>query len=170
MTPQAKRAAFISFTSLFLSFICGVLVILSYVTAIFVETGSTLSAKASSFLISFTQLAANVIFLNIVDRFDRRVSHLIKTIYKIKLNMIISFQTLFLWSSVLTGLAYFVFGVHCMLWTNIDSLKWMPPLCFSAIIFIGCLGILPIPFIITTEIFPQKVCKITYFQMIAEKC
>lgn len=74
VTPHARRSAFISFTSLFLSFMGGIFIITGYVTSIFTETGSMLSAKASSLLVSFTMLAANIIFLNIVDRFNRRVN------------------------------------------------------------------------------------------------
>lgn len=73
MTRKAKRAMLISFMSLFLSFIGGVPVIFGYVTAIFNRTGSSMSEKDSSLLISFVLLSANIVVLNIVDRFNRRV-------------------------------------------------------------------------------------------------
>lgn len=73
-TPHAKRAFFIACTSLFLSFCSGTLVIVSYVTDIFNRTGSSLSEKDSSILISITQIVANLVLLNIVERFNRRVS------------------------------------------------------------------------------------------------
>lgn len=41
---------------------------------------------------------------------------------------------------------------------NAQDLGWIPPLCVSAITFFGCMGTLPIPYIIMTEIFPKKVC------------
>lgn len=55
-------------------YICGALVINSYVTAIFAETGSRLSEKITSLLIPFVQLTANVIFANIVERFNWKVN------------------------------------------------------------------------------------------------
>lgn len=73
VTHEAKCAMFISFTSLFLSFIGGVVIIFVYVTAIFNATGSSISDKDSSLLIALVQLSANIVVLNIVDRFNRRV-------------------------------------------------------------------------------------------------
>lgn len=73
VTPQAKRAIFISFMALTLNFASGTVVILSYVTEIFTKSGSSLSTKNSSLLVSITQITANVIFLLIVERINRRV-------------------------------------------------------------------------------------------------
>lgn len=73
VTPKAKRSIFVVFVSLTISFLSCATVILSYITTIFEQTGSPLSSKYSSFLISVVQLFANVIFLNIVERFNRMV-------------------------------------------------------------------------------------------------
>lgn len=74
VTPQAKKAFFIAFTSLTLSFLSGTITIVSYVTDIFIKTGSSFSAKNSSLLVSITQITANLVLLNIVERINRRVS------------------------------------------------------------------------------------------------
>lgn len=63
----------IAFISLVLSFLSGNITISSFVTAIFAETGSTLSEANSSILIVAVQIFANLLVLNIVDRIDRRV-------------------------------------------------------------------------------------------------
>lgn len=73
VTPQAKKAFFIAFTSLTLSFLSGTITIVSYVTDIFIKTGSSFSAKNSSLLVSITQITANLVLLNIVERINRRV-------------------------------------------------------------------------------------------------
>lgn len=73
VTPQAKRAIFISLTSLTLSFASGTVIILCYVTDIFAKSGSSLPTKHSSLLVSITQITANLIFLNTVERINRRV-------------------------------------------------------------------------------------------------
>lgn len=73
VTREAKRAMFISFTSLSLSFIGGTMIIIQYVTAIFDKTGSSMSDKDSSLLVSIVQLSTSIVVLNIVDRFNRRV-------------------------------------------------------------------------------------------------
>lgn len=33
----------------------------------------------------------------------------------------------------------------------------MPPFCFACIVFFSCIGLLPIPYIQTIEIFPKKI-------------
>lgn len=73
VTPHARKAFFISFTMLLLSFSSGTLTILSYVTDIFSKTGSSLSAKNSSLLVSITQIIGNLVLLNIIERINRRV-------------------------------------------------------------------------------------------------
>lgn len=34
---------------------------------------------------------------------------------------------------------------------------WLPTICVAMIIFFGCSGIVPIPYIISLEIFPKKI-------------
>lgn len=75
VSPHAKKSLFISFMVLTLNFSSCTIVILSYVTDIFTKTGSSLSPKSSSLLISITQITANLVLLNIVERVNRRVCH-----------------------------------------------------------------------------------------------
>ncbi|XP_031623102.1 uncharacterized protein LOC116340647 [Contarinia nasturtii] len=137
LTTQAKRAMFISFTSLTFNFLTGSLLIISFVTDIFTKTGSPLSAKKSSLLISMTQMIANLVFLNIVERVNRR--------------------TLQIGSSILTTIGFFLFAICSSLWLNRPGFEWVPTICFACIVFFSWLGQIPIPFIITTEIFPKKI-------------
>lgn len=74
VTPESLKAMFVSFMSLFLSLLCGIQTIVTYVTEIFVESGSALSEINSSILISMATITSNVIFLYLVDRVNRRVS------------------------------------------------------------------------------------------------
>lgn len=73
VTPQAKKAFFIAFTAFTLSFLSGTMTIVSYVTDIFVKTGSSFSAKNSSLFIAIIQISANLVVLAIVERINRRV-------------------------------------------------------------------------------------------------
>lgn len=72
-TPHARKALFISLTMITLAYSAGTLTILAYITQIFNETGSILSEKESAILISVTQLTGNIVMLNIVERFNRKV-------------------------------------------------------------------------------------------------
>lgn len=72
-TPHAKKALAISLSMVSLAYLTSPSTIVAYVTQIFKETGSIKSEKESAVLISITQLTANIVILNIVDRFNRRV-------------------------------------------------------------------------------------------------
>lgn len=66
-------------------------------------------------------------------------------------------QTLYIWSSFLTTASYLLFGVYCWFWLKNPAFDWMPPFCFACIIYFSCMGLLPIPYIVTIEIFPKKI-------------
>lgn len=75
VTPQAKKALLLSFSAIFVSCMSGVYVMASYVTDIFTKTGSPMSVNNSALLMIVIQIFGNLIFLNIVDRINRRVSY-----------------------------------------------------------------------------------------------
>lgn len=72
-SPHARRAFFIAFTGIVLSFLTGIIILMGYVTDIFYRSGSSLSEKNSSILVSITQIIANLVLLNIVERVNRKV-------------------------------------------------------------------------------------------------
>lgn len=67
------------------------------------------------------------------------------------------FQVVLITSSIVTLVAYVIFGVYCMFYSHTPGMDWFPPLCLAIITFSGCMGVLPIPFILSIEIFPGKV-------------
>lgn len=73
-TPHARKALKISIMMITLGYTSGILTILAFITQIFQETGSILTEKQSAIVISFTQIMGNIVLLNIVERFNRRVS------------------------------------------------------------------------------------------------
>lgn len=56
--------------------------------------------------------------------------------------------------------SYFLFGIYGMFWLKQPGFEWMPIFCFSSIIYFSCMGLRPIPYIVTMEIFPKKVCNL----------
>lgn len=117
----------------------GTLLIASFITSIFNETGSILSEKNSSILIAIIQLIANAVFLLIVEQFNRR--------------------TLYIWSAVMTTVSYAIFVLYGFFWSKQPGFEWMPPICLAAVLFFSCIGLLPIPYIMTAELLPRKICK-----------
>lgn len=55
----------------------------------------------------------------------------------------------------LTGLATYMYFKS--LGINVTSYAWVPILCFSFSIFIASFGVLNLPFLVITEIMPEKV-------------
>lgn len=89
-TPHAKKSLFISFTMIMLAYLTGTVTILNYITYIFKQTGSALTEKHSSVLVSITQLTGNLVFMNIVERFNRRVCMAILMVKSCSLELIVS--------------------------------------------------------------------------------
>lgn len=73
VTQHAKKSFFIITCIQILYNLCGTLQIVGFLTNIFKETGSILTEKDSSLFIVVVQLIANLVFLAIVERFNRRV-------------------------------------------------------------------------------------------------
>lgn len=67
------------------------------------------------------------------------------------------FQTLQITSSILTTITFFLFAVYSSCWINQPEYEWIPTVLFTCIVLFSCLGLIPIPFILTMEIFPRKV-------------
>lgn len=125
---------------LFLSLLTGVLSIPNFTTAIFNESGSSLSENDSAILVAIITLAANLLTLNIIERFNRR--------------------TLYILSSVCTMLGYALFAVYGFFLKGqpgLEWLNWMPLFCFASIVFSSWFGIVPIPYIINLELSPKKI-------------
>lgn len=60
-----------------------------------------------------------------------------------------------------TAFSHIVLGTYIYLSTetniNLDAFQWIPVASFSAMIFIASCGALPIPYVIVSEILPDKV-------------
>lgn len=134
---RARKAAFIGICSFALAALQGFGVLISYVTEIFTTTNSSISANNASIIILTILIVSNLVFINLVDRAGRR--------------------TLFIWSSFVTAIILAVFIVYLHSLAENRALNWVPIVCLSSALFISCLGMNPIPFIVTLEVLPQKV-------------
>lgn len=122
-TRHAKKSLFISFTMITLAYLTGTVTILNYITVIFAQTGSALTEKHSAILISVTQLTGNFVFMNIVERFNRK--------------------TLYICSALSTAALFFLFGAYGYFEIKDLGYEWLPPACMSLTIFSSCMGLLP---------------------------
>lgn len=55
-----------------------------------------------------------------------------------------------------------MFGLYCVFYSNTPGWDWLPPFFLATITFSGCMGVLPIPYIVTIEILPPKVCNVVW--------
>lgn len=166
-TRHAKKSCFIIFGTQVLCNLCGPLLIVGFITNFFKETGSILSEKDSSLAIAVISAVANVVFLLIVEQFNRRVCIrcwvlIVETANNAFINS--NSQTLYIWSSLLTTASYGLFLVYGYFWSKQSGFEWMPPICIGAVFFFGSMGILPLPYIYSAEILPKKVNKYCLFE------
>lgn len=70
------------------------------------------------------------------------------------------YQVLLTVSLIGTGMGLAVMGSYMYLQSigyDLEGFKWIPLSTFSYILFIACAGLMPLPFIIISEIMPQEV-------------
>lgn len=125
-----------------LNLFSGTFAMITYTGTIFKKSGSDIDANTSSIIIAAIQAIGVYVSIFFVDRVGRK--------------------TLLLISSSGAAIALAILGTFSFLKeTNdnldLDSLNWVPLVSFSFYIFIICVGILPLPFIILTEILPATV-------------
>lgn len=60
-----------------------------------------------------------------------------------------------------TGVCHLILGTYIFLSSNtsidLQSVQWIPVVSFSLMLFVACCGALPIPFVILSEMLPDKV-------------
>lgn len=135
----ACRATFISIALIVLNQLSGCYVILGYSTKVFEESGSNLSPIDASIWICLVQLLASVITIFLVERAGRKV--------------------LFISSSIGTAFGLMALGLHAIHKDSLQEHKWIPVVTVALITFIASLGLLALPFTISMDLLPPKVCR-----------
>lgn len=110
-----------------------------YVTEILASSNPNISSLDASIGVTVMLVAANLIYLNLVDRAGRRV--------------------FYIWSSVATAIGLTLYAVYLYCLTDNRAFDWVPTVCVSFALFVSCLGMNPVPYIIMFEIAPEKVEK-----------
>lgn len=116
---------------------CGSFTLINYANKIFKDSKTTLSEDKSSLIIAFVQLLANCIAMLLVDKAGRKV----------------------LVAVSLIGAAFGLFGMglYDMFQIHLAEFSWISIVAFSVVIFMTSLGILPLTFVLLSEILPKKV-------------
>lgn len=134
---RARRAAFIAFSLMLLNVLQGYALLLSYVADVFTSTNPDISPHGASIIILIVSNTAHLVFMHLVDRAGRR--------------------TYFIYSSFASTLGLILFALHLHFLSDNHTFDWLPVVCLSFTIFVSCLGMKSVPFIVAIEIFPRKV-------------
>lgn len=113
---------------------------LNYTTQIFEDAGSTLSANTSSIIVASAQLLANVLTMALVDRAGRKI--------------------LVILSALGCAFGLISMGLYDIYKLSLDDYKWIPIASFSTIILTGSVGVVPLTYVIISEVLPKKVISI----------
>lgn len=113
---------------------------LNYTATIFEKAGSTLSPNMSAIIVGFIQIIGSYFSTVLVDRAGRKFC--------------IAF------SAGGTSFGLTILGTYIyldMIGVDVSSFKWIPLVSFSFVIFIASWGVLTLPFLVLSEIMPEKV-------------
>lgn len=116
---------------------CGAFSMLNYTNKIFAEAGSTLSGSSCSVIVAIVQLSANFLAMTLVDRAGRR---LLMTV-----------------SAIGTSIGLFSMGLYDLYKDQLTEHRWIPIVSFSTIILMSSAGMLPLTYVILSEIMPKNV-------------
>uniref|UniRef100_A0A336LKQ0 CSON010693 protein n=1 Tax=Culicoides sonorensis TaxID=179676 RepID=A0A336LKQ0_CULSO len=137
---HAKRALSIGVVLVILNQFCGCFAMLNYTATIFEKAGSTLSPNMSAIIVGFIQIIGSYFSTVLVDRAGRKFC--------------IAF------SAGGTSLGLAVLGTYInmdAMGVELSAFKWIPLVSFSFVIFIASWGVLTLPFLVLSEIMPEKV-------------
>lgn len=137
VSRTSLKAFAFAFSALSLSMLSGINTTINYVTDIFTETGSGLSAIDCSIITTVIQIIANFVIIHVIDRFSRR--------------------SLYVVSSIATAFGFLWFAIYAQFLMHDKRFEWMGIVSISFMLFVGCLGMYPVPYIFAIEIFPAKI-------------
>lgn len=138
-TPIARKAIYLGVALLALKQFTGNTTMLNYAAGIFEVSGSHLSSNVSAIIIGVIQLVGTFTPALLVDRAGRRVLLVI--------------------SSALTGMGLVCLGVYMWLRHNgysLSGFELIPLISFAVVLFAQSCGVVPLPFVVISEILPRE--------------
>lgn len=161
MTKPAKAGIIIGLFLMVLNQFSGTFAIMTYTADIFKSSGSDLTPNESSIIVAAIQLAGVYTSTICVEKFGRKVSE--RSIHPSFNQIFISFKILMTISCTGASLFFFILATYSYLKHSGaigNDFEWIPILSLSLVIFIASLGIISLPFLMITELMPNKVRKL----------
>lgn len=138
-SKASRKALIIGLVLVAVNQLSGCFAFINYTAEIFMESGSSLTPNMSAIVVAVIQVVGSTISTLAIGKLSRKL-----------LYAITSFGTI---AGLLT------FGIHGYLKTyyNMEDFAWVPIASLSFVIFIASIGLLPMTFVMLSEILPQKV-------------
>lgn len=140
MNPTALRALMICPFLMAVNQFSGNFAVSTYAETIFKSTGSTVDPQMSSIVMAAMQVIGTYAASQLIDRVGRKVLLLV--------SLIGCFVTL-----AITG-TYSYLALNKF---NVDAFNWVPVVSISSFIVLCSLGILPVPYVLMSEVIPARV-------------
>ncbi|XP_031623073.1 facilitated trehalose transporter Tret1-like [Contarinia nasturtii] len=149
-----RKAMIIGIVLAVLNQLCGCFAMLQYTANIFEEAGSTMVPNMSAIVVAVIQLIGSYVATILVDRAGRKFLFIVSSI------------------GIATGLI--TLGIYMMLKTwgyDVEIVNWIPLFSFSFAIFVANFAVLTLPFLVISEIMPEKLKDLgTSFCMVILSC
>lgn len=151
VTTDVKKAIVIGPTLMAISQFSGTFTLVNYAASIFKASGSDFDPNISSFFVGVLQIVGTSVTFFLIDRVGRKFLLIISTGG--------------------SAMGSMIMGTYSYLSVNgydVSSFNMVPVVSLSFVIFISSIGIIPIPYIIAAELFPQKVMKSIKFHILTD--
>ncbi|XP_058060817.1 facilitated trehalose transporter Tret1-like isoform X1 [Anopheles bellator] len=139
-SPSARKALIIGLMLVSLNQLSGCFALINYTSQIFADAGSDLDPNMAAIVVGAIQITGSYGSSIIVDRYQRKHVYIV--------------------SSFLATIGLFVMGTHGYLKSqhiDVSAISWIPVASLSFVIFIASIGLLPLTFVILSEILPPNV-------------
>ncbi|XP_033174049.1 facilitated trehalose transporter Tret1 [Drosophila mauritiana] len=137
---KTRKAFLIGLGLISFNQLCGCFAMLNYTAVIFEQAGSSLPPTVAAIIVGVIQLMGTYASTVLVERLGRKI--------------------LLLVSAVGIGLGQSAMGTYSYfqsLGQPVASFSWVPIAGFSFMLFLAAVGLLSLPFLVVSEIMPQKI-------------
>lgn len=139
-----KRAFLISFGLMLFQQLSGVNAVIFYTGDIFEAAGSTLDSKDATVIVGAIQVVATFVSSLVVDKFGRKI-------------LLLGSDFFMAISGILLGVFFTIKDHELADQETVDSISFLPILALSVFLIVFSLGFGPIPWMISSEVFPAEV-------------
>lgn len=143
VTPSALRAMSIGPFLMAINQMSGAFAISNYAETIFKQTGSTFDPQWSAIVMAASQVIGCYVASQLIDRMGRRMLLMISSI-----------------GAMLALLVTGTFTYAAARGVDVSALNWVPLVFISFFIFIGSIGMVPVPYVILAEVIPANIRRV----------